>query len=62
MDENYKGDHCFHTGCCFVKSGLWFFIVGLILGFAVLIHYIVGSAYPVSQQFLSMLLFGLARP
>jgi hypothetical protein len=62
MEDDYKNDHCFNTGCCFVKSGLWFFIIGVILGFGVLLHYIVGSSYDTSQQFLSNVTLWFGSP
>ena len=62
MDDDYKNDHCFHTGCCFVKSGLWFFIIGVILGFGVLLHYIMGSSYDTSQMFLSNITLWFGSP
>ena len=62
MEDDYKNDHCFHTGCCFVKSGLWFFIIGMILGFGVLLHYIMGSSYETSQMFLSNITLWFGSP
>ncbi len=62
MEEDYKSDHCFHTGCCFVKGGLWFFIIGVILGFGVLLQYIVGSSYDTSQMFLSNITLWFGSP
>lgn len=54
--------HGWHTGLGFVKWGLWFFIIGVILGFGVLIHYLVGSAYDNSQYFLSNITLWFGSP
>lgn len=61
-DIKYNNDCCWHTGCCFIKSGLWFFIIGIILGFGVLVHYLMGSAYDNSPVFLSNITLWFGSP
>ncbi len=60
---NYKENKgCGHAGLCFVWWGLWFFIVGIFLGFGVLIHYLVGSSYDNSPYFLSNITLWFGSP
>lgn len=61
-EASCKHNHDCHTGFCFVKWGLWFFIIGVILGFGVLIHYLVGSSYDNTPYFLSNITLWFGSP
>jgi len=57
-----KNNATWSHGYQFVKWGLWFFIVGIIIGFGVLIHYLVGSRYVTSGLFLTNITLWFGSP
>lgn len=61
-DLNYKNSLHWTHGYHFLKWGLWFFIFGVIFGFGVLIHYLVGSAYNNTGEFLSNITLWFGSP
>jgi hypothetical protein len=63
MEEKYTGKngHCL-CGFRLVNAGMWYFIIGIILGFGVLIHYLVGSHYDNTDRFLSNITLWFGSP
>lgn len=57
----YKHHQC-HHGYHFLQWGMWIFIAGIILGFGVLIHYLVGSTYNNTGDFLSNITLWFGSP
>ena len=64
MQENAGIVNTPHNFCGFrfFKAGLWYFIIGIILGFGVLIHYLVGSKYNTTGDFLSNITLWFGSP
>lgn len=62
QNETWNAAHCCSLGNCYVKWGLGFFILGLIFGFGVLIHYLVGSSYENSSFFLTNMSLWFGSP
>lgn len=63
QDEIRSKKNCgWHNGYSFIKWGIWFFIIGVFLGFGVMIHYLLGSAYDNTQAFLSNITLWFGSP
>src|SRR5262249_20221410 len=61
-DLSSKYHECCILGHKFLKWGLGFFIFGVIFGFGVLIHYLVGSSYNNTNLFLSNITLWFGSP
>lgn len=60
-NDKYKY-HDWFCGYKFIKWGLSFFIFGIIIGFGVLIHYLVGSKWNNSETFLTNMTLWFGSP
>lgn len=66
MHNNCKDSCCKdHLYCCaykFIKWGLGFFILGILVGFGVLIHYLIGSDWNNTSEFLTNMTLWFGSP
>lgn len=63
MNENVTvGSHGWHDCTKFIKWGLRFFLLGLLFGFGVLIHYLMGSSYNTTSEFLGNITLWFGSP
>lgn len=60
--QEMKHNHIWCTGAKYIKSGISWFIAGLILSFGVLIHYLVGSSWNTTEGFLSNVTLWFGSP
>jgi hypothetical protein len=63
MNEDHRFyDHEWVCGYKFTKWGLGFFLFGFLLGFGVLIHYLVGSSWNMGDSFLTNMTLWFGSP
>src|SRR5438045_1606674 len=55
-------DHEWVAGYKFVKWGIGFFLFGLLMGFGVLIHYLIGARYTTGNDFLARMTLWFGSP